>query len=302
MKRIYLLIILAALLTAGCGAVDGPAEGGDMAAADIEIKAEVSAAEEEKPSDTEQPPEETAESVTDSLPDDSSKVSEESSEGEFPGGLDDDGRGPDESETGSFPGGLDDDGKGPDEDHFSKEAGFAPGIWWSHSEDGDSYYEFNTDGTGTQVWQSNGSSKEFTYRMDGGKFYKNFGTDPEMLASAEERGDGVLLTYTVYGSTEELVYMGNISFDEFLFYSNDTLGALAKEYYKQHNDTGYVPEFCDVFQSDTDTDIVIHLYDMVDGHNSTAAWYYIDRFTGKGTDIMENEVDLPAAVAGQAQG
>lgn len=36
----------------------------------------------------------------------------------------------------------------------------------------------------------------------------------------------------------------------------------------------------------------IHIYEIVDNHTATYAWYYIDITTGKGTDFEENKVDF----------
>ena len=293
MKRIYITAVIAALLLAGCGAVNEPAsKGADSIAAE-------SAAETSSPDES--TAEEKDESSEDTSEDESAAESSTESIDEVPDSAasDESTASDDSSEAGSFPGGLDDDGREGNEVHFTKETGFAPGVWWSTGEGADSYYQFNTDGTGIQVWQSDGFSREFSYRMDGGKFYKRFGTDPEMLASAEAKGNSVMLNYTVTGGEEKLEYMGNISLDDFKFYTNDTLAELGKEYYRMNSEDHYEPEFAEAFQAAGDDRICIHLYDVLDGHASTATWYYVDRFTGKGEDIMENKVDLTEAVKGQ---
>lgn len=74
-------------------------------------------------------------------------------------------------------------------------------------------------------------------------------------------------------------------------YANDLLCTMARGYYGSR--TNHSPEFVEV-EGETDGKVNIHLYDLFDGHTSTAAWYYIDRMTGKGTDFLENEIDLTA--------
>lgn len=77
-------------------------------------------------------------------------------------------------------------------------------------------------------------------------------------------------------------------------YSDTELCDLALRYYGSR--TNHSPEFVEV-EGETDGKVNIHLYDLFDGHTSTAAWYYIDRMTGKGTDFLENEIDLTAPPA-----
>ena len=77
-------------------------------------------------------------------------------------------------------------------------------------------------------------------------------------------------------------------------YSDDELCTMARGYYGSR--TNHSPEFVEV-EGETDGKVNIHLYDLFDGHTSTAAWYYIDRMTGKGTDFLENEINLTAPPA-----
>lgn len=54
-----------------------------------------------------------------------------------------------------------------------------------------------------------------------------------------------------------------------------------------------MPEFIEVDGTEGDDQTVsLHLYDMIDGHSSTCNWYYIDRKTGTGSDILGEDVDL----------
>ena len=284
LKKAYILAAAAALMMSGCGSVSTPSAEGDK---DTVTSTETATAVSETSEVTDDT---SAETSADSV-ESTETVTEDSKE-----------------DTGSFPGGLDDDGKGDDEVHFGKDVGFAPGIWWAFCDHGrsreDKYYEFSTDGSVTVISQTDRSEKEFTYAMEDGRFVIYDSSKPEK-ADAEERGDGALLTFEDDGHTEELVYMGNITFDDFVFYSNEDIKGFAEEYYKKHND-GYLPEYVDVEYSTTGNDIVVHLYEIVqvtetEGHSATMNWYYIDRFTGKGKDFMDEEVDLTEIIESMKQ-
>ena len=297
MKRINILAVLAALILTGCGNfTERPADSNDSSGNVKDTAAagsEDSTAEESSDDAAESSEAEQLESSSATA--DSSEVSESTADTPDESGKD--------GMAGLFPGGLDDDGRGDDENHFGLEVGFAPGIWWSFCDSGDMYYEFATDGTGMRTYQTDGFKEGFTYEMEDGCAVFSFagsaaGAVTKTRAKAEKRGDGAILTFEDDSHTEELVYVGNITFDDFRFYTNNELIDMAREYYKQHNDTGYVPEFCEAFPSEENNDIVIHLYDVVDGHTSTAAWYYIDRFSAKGIDMMDNKIDLTTAAKG----
>ena len=295
MKFTYLFAVTAALILAGCGSFSERPADSDTASADVKSQAATDAEE----SSAEVSSEDTAESSE--VISESSIADADSKANESRGDTSDESKA--DGKVGLFTGGLDDDGRGDDEEHFGLETGFAPGIWWSFCDSGDMYYEFATDGTGMRIYQADGFKEGFTYEMEDGCAVFSFagkasGASEKTRAKAEERGGDAVLAFEDDNHTEELVYKGNIGFDEFTFFNNKELEDMAREYYKQHNDTGYVPEFCEVFQNTTDNDIVIQLYDLVDGHTSTADWYYIDRFSGKGKDMMDNEIDLTTALKG----
>ncbi|MBP0962047.1 MAG: hypothetical protein J5864_07865, partial [Oscillospiraceae bacterium] len=77
-------------------------------------------------------------------------------------------------------------------------------------------------------------------------------------------------------------------------YSDTELCDLALRYYGSR--TNYKPDHAEVDSTDGNT-VNIHLYDDGETHTSTVNWYYVDRNTGKGTDISGNEVDLTAPAA-----
>lgn len=74
-------------------------------------------------------------------------------------------------------------------------------------------------------------------------------------------------------------------------YTDDELMKMAMDYYQRHNN--YKPGFCAIDGATSDGKVTIQLYDLVDDHNSTCAWYEIDRKTATGKDtILDTDVDL----------
>ncbi len=73
-------------------------------------------------------------------------------------------------------------------------------------------------------------------------------------------------------------------------YSDGQLCDMARQYY-QYIYSGAVPEFVMVDHVEGDT-VVIHLYDIVDGHTATYDWYNVDRYTAKGTNLLGEAIDL----------
>ena len=73
-------------------------------------------------------------------------------------------------------------------------------------------------------------------------------------------------------------------------YTHNELCKMALDYYEKQ--TGYRPGTCEVDSTNGDM-VTLHLFDDEGDHTATAAWYEVDRKTGKGTDTMTGEsVDL----------
>ncbi len=78
------------------------------------------------------------------------------------------------------------------------------------------------------------------------------------------------------------------------FYSNEELGELALQYYTALYD--YTPG-CVGTQSNDDGTVSIQLYDSLEDHNSTSAWYRVDRWSTEGwDDISGEEINFLAAL------
>lgn len=77
-------------------------------------------------------------------------------------------------------------------------------------------------------------------------------------------------------------------------YTDDELQDMALQYYTMIN--GYAPSYVDVDTVLDDNMVMIHLYDLNEqdsvGFTSTYDWCTVNRYTAKGYDFNENEIDL----------
>lgn len=74
-------------------------------------------------------------------------------------------------------------------------------------------------------------------------------------------------------------------------YSLEELEEKALKYYEEK--TGYKPGCVAASPDENDEDMVnIQLYDSFEDHNSTCDWYAIDKYSGKGTNVLGEEIDL----------
>lgn len=94
------------------------------------------------------------------------------------------------------------------------------------------------------------------------------------------------LTWESDGRIEHLTLIPSADPDSFTFYAAVDLGDAALRDYEQKN--GSQPEFVG-YTVGIDGMVEIQLYDLVDGHNSTAAYYQIDSITGKGKNVSSGE-------------
>ena len=74
------------------------------------------------------------------------------------------------------------------------------------------------------------------------------------------------------------------------YFSDDDLIRMAKAYYFKYH--GFTPPIVDVENTGEEDMVMIHLYSIVNNHTATSDWYTVSRVTGKGTNILFNDVDL----------
>ena len=155
------------------------------------------------------------------------------------------------------------------------EIAFTPGTWLS---DAGQYYFFDEDGaSGRTASLEDGTGVGFTYTLDGTQAAFSMG------AAALEWEDGTV---------EHLTYVSDQGSDDFQFYSNQELADLAVAYYKAHNSGQEGSNLTAAAQTNDDGSVSIQVYENLGDHNSTAAWYTVDRLTGAGTDGSGVEVNL----------
>ncbi len=97
---------------------------------------------------------------------------------------------------------------------------------------------------------------------------------------------------TADGLEMNFTYFSKAMPDEILgsFHSNPQLCELALDYYEKNN--GYRPTSCDA-ENNADGSVTLHLYDNMEDHIATLAWYTVDRTNCSGTDeIMLTEINL----------
>ena len=169
-------------------------------------------------------------------------------------------------------------------------AALTPGTWLS---DGGQYYFFDEGGaTGRTASLEDGTGVGFTYSMAGGETaFSMGGADNTSTCTVSRDGDTVTLKWAD-GTTEQLTYISEQGSDTFQFYSNQELADLALNFYKETNDAQDSQNLAAAAQTNDDGSVSIQVYENLGDHNSTAAWYTVDRVSAAGTDGSGHEVDL----------
>ena len=72
-------------------------------------------------------------------------------------------------------------------------------------------------------------------------------------------------------------------------YTDDEICQLALDYCE--NTTGFRPPLAEIDSQEGNT-VNIHLYENMEDHTATVDWYYLDRETLKGTNILGEEISL----------
>ena len=94
------------------------------------------------------------------------------------------------------------------------------------------------------------------------------------------------------GTTEHLTYVSAEGSDTFQFYSNQELADLALTFYQGGGSAQDSQNLTASAQTNDDGSVSIQVYENLGDHNSTAAWYTVDRTTAAGTDGSGGTVDL----------
>ena len=174
--------------------------------------------------------------------------------------------------------------------------GFRPGLWWALGDGVDCYYRISADGSGSVTQQEDGAVALLNWETEGDAVRFRYENE-NASASAEIHTDSADTLTLVFGQghTEHWQYQGDKTIEQFRFISNAGLCTFAKMYlYRQ---TGHYVNGAQATADETDPQIIaIRLYDDMGDHTAASAWYYVNRFTGKGTDLLGDPVDLSALV------
>ena len=176
---------------------------------------------------------------------------------------------------------------------------FQAGTWLVQGKDTASYSFFDADGSsGWTPSLETGMGLGFTYTVDGETVLFRMGSaDSEVKGklSVTDMSNAAIIWED--GREETMRFVSEQGSDEFRFYSNAELCERAVTYYTEA--TG---EAAPQAAADTEPETVtIQLYNNLGDHNSTCAWYQVNRLTGKGIDVNSGqEIDLSAT--GQTDG
>ena len=170
---------------------------------------------------------------------------------------------------------------------------FTPGTWLS---DLGQYYFFDADGAaGRTASLEDGTGVAFSYTaQDGEAVFALGAADNESACTVTGEGETRTLTWAD-GTVENLSYVSELGSDEFAFYTNVELADLALAYYKQVSGETDTEGLVAAAAANEDGTVAIQVYQNLGDHNSTSAWYTVDRLTATGTDADGNEVDLTTA-------
>ncbi len=191
------------------------------------------------------------------------------------------------------------DSSSPADISQSTEAGvtaqsFKAGVWDVETNNiPTGYYTMYDDGkSGSTLEFDMGTGVDFEYEIGTSTVIFRFGdTESETVFNCTESdGSGYYKFSNDEGNTLEIRYNPALKEEELFFYSNMNLCELALDYYIAHYN--YAPNSVAV-QCNEDGTVTLHLYDNLGDHNSTYAWFTVDRFTAKGTDdTNQTEINL----------
>lgn len=167
------------------------------------------------------------------------------------------------------------------------------GVWLAATDVGYSnYYYFNAEEqNGSYVSLDYGLGMPFSYEGSGKQLVFLMGDEAVAHSAVVEEHASEEFTL-VWEDTlpETLTFVSEGTLDDFHFYSNDELAQMAMELYSEDVET---PPSQYGAMTNEDNTVTVQLYDNLGDHNSTSAWYIVDRFTAMGTNLLTGEeIDL----------
>ena len=179
------------------------------------------------------------------------------------------------------------------EETIVNDTAFRAGTWMAQCGPVSCYWFFETDGdTGCVVDMENGSRVDFTYLQtdDQGVFSYADGADDACKVLVQDEAHITLERENQ--PPETLVFVSALGVDQFHFYTHEEIARMALWDYLAKN----YPVDGDLQAAGMDNGdgtSTIQIYQNLGDHNSTAAYYIVDRCTGEGQNISNGtDVDL----------
>lgn len=165
-----------------------------------------------------------------------------------------------------------------------------PGGTWC-ADEAYLYFFDEQSATGRMVSLEDGMGVSFSYHLQGDEAQFVLGASDAIENCVIDQEDTGEMTFNWQdGQVEKLAFLSKEGSDTFQFYSNQDLMAMTLAYYTAQY--GPQEELMAGAQTNEDGTVSIQLYQALGDHNSTAAWYTVDRYTGQGEDDTGAPVDL----------
>ncbi len=174
----------------------------------------------------------------------------------------------------------------PSVDRSQHETHFMAGIWSAVVDEIPfGYYVMYEDGSGATIEYEAGMGIAFDYELGVNEVTFHYGSADDNTHYTIESGDPAYVVL-VCDTGERLVLQHISEGEDIVFNTNEDIAEFAAEYYNSIN--GATPP-CFGTTVNPDGTVTIHLYESLSDHNSTWAWYTVDRETGEGTDDISGE-------------
>ena len=173
---------------------------------------------------------------------------------------------------------------------------FLYGTWLSYDGERYRYYVFNDDGvSGAFVFQETGTGLNFEYEINDNSIVFHMGDVEDNSQAVIEINDDehFTLKWDEYAK-ENFTYLSDEMESSFQYYSDNELCYMAILYANKHaKENEDLSNLNAALIVNEDQSVTIQLYEELDGHNSTYAWYTVDRKSAVGkNDTTGDEIDL----------
>ncbi len=167
---------------------------------------------------------------------------------------------------------------------------FKAGTWLATGGEVEEFFFFDADGaSGRAVSLEDGMGYGFTYEQGDGKtIFHMAGAEIPLPCEVVTTDEEHLTLEWEAQYAQTLTYYSPLGSDGFCFYTNEELCRMALREYEAKN--GLTDSGLRVgAESGEDGTVTLQIYESLSDHNSTAAWYQVDRCTAKGTDVVTGD-------------